>query len=129
MLLVGLLVVAGVMISGPLSSYLNVHGQRQQLREQRAALREEIARLEARRQTLKDPEQVQLMAREQLGLVRPGEVPYVIIAPDQPLRADFGRHTGDPLRGHVPAEVRSSPTGATPWYQRVWKIVSGLLAG
>ena len=46
-----------------------------------AALEAENVRLERRITDLDDPATVELLAREQLGLVRPGEVPYVLIPP------------------------------------------------
>ena len=48
-----------------------------------AALENENARLGHRLQRLNDPEYVEKLAREQLGLVRPGEISYVVVPPPQ----------------------------------------------
>ena len=55
----------------------------QDLSEQQAlALDTENQRLERRVTDLDDDVTIELLARSQQGLVRPGEVPYVLIAPE-----------------------------------------------
>ncbi|MEY3073030.1 MAG: hypothetical protein RLZZ353_1226 [Actinomycetota bacterium] len=60
------------------------------LEEQRAALAAENARLEQRAADLEDPLTIELLAREQQGLVRQGDVPYILIPPEteRPLIAE-----------------------------------------
>jgi len=52
------------------------------LEQQALALETENLRLEQRIKDLDDPMTIELLARSQQGLVRPGEVPYVLIAPE-----------------------------------------------
>lgn len=81
--LVVLLAVAALMLAGPVSRHLDSRDRIATLEEQRDVLGAEIERLESRAEDLHDPEHIELLAREQLGLVRPGEVPYVVVVPEQ----------------------------------------------
>ena len=66
------------------SSYLSVYRLRREaagldrevqgLRRENAQLREELRRLHT-------PEYIERLAREQLGLVKPGEIPFILIRP------------------------------------------------
>lgn len=51
--------------------------QQQQLELQIKDLKERNEALEQERQRLQDPKSIEEVAREELGLVKPGEVPYV----------------------------------------------------
>ncbi len=100
----------GLMMSAPVQHYLDGQERVELLETKKAALHEEIQRLEGRRVDLHDPEQIELIAREQLGLVEPGEVPYVVVTPepDRPRMA--------------PADEVEVAT--EPWYRRVWDAVT-----
>jgi cell division protein FtsB len=45
-------------------------------------------RLEARIDRLQDPDYIEQRARSQAGLVRPGEIPYVVMPPSDGTRSD-----------------------------------------
>jgi len=80
-LLLGALAFGAMMLIDPLEGYL-VQRQRVAVLEQQAlALEGENLRLERRIEDLDDPVTVELLARAQQGLVRPGEVPYVLTPP------------------------------------------------
>jgi cell division protein FtsB len=82
LLLVGAVVLGAVLLAPPFENYV-VARQRVALLEQQAlALEAENLRLERRIEDLDDPVTIELLARAQQGLVRPGEVPYVLIAPE-----------------------------------------------
>ncbi len=82
------LVLAGILFVGVLPA--------RTLMEQRRAtkvattelrdLRERNERLEERAQRLRDPREIEQLAREQYGLVRPGEEPYVVLPAPPPPR-------------------------------------------
>lgn len=60
--------------------------QRQRVEaEQRklAALEAENRKLDDRLRRLNDPDYIEKLAREQLGLVRPGEISYVVVPPPE----------------------------------------------
>jgi cell division protein FtsB len=81
-LLLGALGLGLALLAPPFEGYL-VARQRVALLEQQAlALEAENLRLERRIEDLDDPVTIELLAREQQGLVRPGEVPYVLLPPD-----------------------------------------------
>jgi cell division protein FtsB len=81
-LLIGALGLGAVLLAPPFEQYV-VARQRVALLEQQAlALDAENQRLERRVVDLDDDVTIELLARSQQGLVRPGEVPYVLIAPE-----------------------------------------------
>jgi len=81
-LLLGAIGLGVALLVPPFENYV-VGRQRVALLEQQAlALEAENLRLERRLQDLDDPVAIELLARSQQGLVRPGEVPYVLIAPE-----------------------------------------------
>lgn len=84
----------------------------EQLTASRDALAGEVAKLEDRKDQLMDPDQLELIAREEYGLVKPGEIPYVVVTPE-----------AQPQLGPVEA---AEPTADVPWYQRAWSAVSQL---
>ena len=75
------------------------------LTDENDALAEDIAMLGT------DAE-IERPAREQYGLVRPGEVAYVVVTPDEPLVIEA---PSDPV-------VRSDQR---PWWDRVWDFITG----
>ena len=106
-------VVLGVVIvSAPLQSYLDGRDRVDHLATQAAALDEANAQLEQRAEDLVEDDTIELLAREQLGLVRPGEVAYTLIPPQE------GRPLIAPPRGPDAAE-------AEPWYRRWWNQLRG----
>ena len=52
------------------------------------------------------------LAREQYGLVRPGEVGYVVVVKEAPVAVDTAA---------VPVAQRDD----RPWWQRIWEFVTG----
>lgn len=72
-------------------------------------LRIQNADLELRLQRLQDPEYIEKLAREQLGMVRPGEISYVVVEPEVSQRE----------------EPRPKPK-PVPWYQRSWNWLKDL---
>jgi cell division protein FtsB len=66
----------------------------QQRRDTKAAtaelrdLRERNEALEERARRLRDPREIEQLAREQYGLVRPGEEPYVVLPAPPPPKAE-----------------------------------------
>lgn len=89
--------------------------ERDDLRRQNAQLREEI-------RLLNTPEYVERIAREQLGLVKPGEVAVILVAPSPaPARTDApGSGTGPgadrQTPRHQPQELQPAP-----WWARLWR--------
>jgi cell division protein FtsB len=100
----GLAALLGVMAIGPVKNYTAAADRVDQLYRSRAELQSQVDRLEQRRVELANPEEIELLAREQLGLVRPVEIPYVVMTPrSEPKRVE----------STTPAPAR------LPWYRRL----------
>lgn len=76
------------------------------------ALVEENLRLEQMVAALQTDEEIERLAREQFGLVMPGEVGYVAVIPEG---------VDDP----APVERRTTLDRDTPWWQQVWDFLTG----
>lgn len=90
----------------------NFVGQRQELAavsEQQQALEADVARLSADRARLADPAEVEAQARTRLGMVTPGETPYVVQFPAPP--------------GPVVEDGQAEP--GVPWFRTLWDDVAG----
>jgi cell division protein FtsB len=116
MLLVTLavLALAAVLLSAPLQSYLDGQARVDHLAITADALDRANTELTQRAEDLERDSTVELLAREQLGLVFPGEVAYTLAPPevDRPQPAEGG-----------PAEARSDAA----WHLRLWAQVRELL--
>lgn len=55
----------------------NLHQEKQQLEQQLQELKKENESLSEQKKLLEDDTHIEGVAREELGLVKPGEVPYV----------------------------------------------------
>ncbi len=81
-LLLGAIVLGVLVLAPPFEEYLAERERVALLEQQAIALENENLRLERRVTDLDDPVTIELLARSQQGLVRPGEVPYVLAVPD-----------------------------------------------
>jgi cell division protein FtsB len=81
-LLVGAIVLGLGVAAAPFETYVSSRERLAVLEQQAVALEAENARLEQRLSDLDDPLTIELLAREQQGLVRSGELPYVLILPE-----------------------------------------------
>ncbi len=80
--------------------------------EQLLALREENARMEVEVAVLASDVEVERLAREQFGLVRPGEVAFVVVTPEGP----------EPEPEPEPTLDRP---GEQPWWRDLWDFLTG----
>ncbi len=82
----------------PTSTYLRQRAELGKATERLERLREETARLERESDKLRGDAEVERLAREQYGLVRPGETPFVLV-PSTPTTTtpldDAANGTGD----------------------------------
>lgn len=108
------LAVLGAMSVGPLQTLIAATERVDALAASRDALRAEVDRLEERRAELHEPEQLEIIARSELGMAKPGEEPYVVVRPDEDLEQISP--------GSRPAAAR----GQEPWYRRLGRAL-GLL--
>jgi cell division protein FtsB len=110
--LLGVLGVGVVVLSAPAQSYLDGSSRVQSLETTAAALDDANAELEQRVEDLNDPLNVELLAREQQGFARPGEVPYALVPPE----VDRPRITAPRDEAADDPEI---------WYERAWDTLTG----
>jgi cell division protein FtsB len=99
-------------IAGPVRTYFAQRTEMRQLAASEAALRRQVADLEQQKVKLADPAYIAAQARERLGFVKPGDIPYQVQLP--PTAA-------------VPAEPGSqtAPTATNnPWYTSLWHTIA-----
>ena len=99
-------------IAGPVRTYFAQRTEMKQLAASEAALRGQIADLEQQKDKLADPAYVAAQARERLGFVMPGEIPYQVQLPPN---------------AALPVEPGSTPTAVTnndPWYTSLWHTIA-----
>jgi cell division protein FtsB len=115
-LLALVVVVAAVaaMAVGPLQTYTGAADRVDALAATRDRLAEEVGKLEDRRDRLHDPEELEIIARQQLGLVKPGEIPFVVITPEPDL-------------DHVGPDAGEEPAPDDAWYRRLGRWLAGLV--
>jgi len=75
-------VLGGVLLTGPLQQYLDVRARVGLLQQQADALDTANIQLEREIDNLNDPRHIELLAREQQGFIRPGEVAYSLVPPE-----------------------------------------------
>jgi len=76
------------------------------------ALQSENLRLQQQMAALETPEEVERIAREQFGLVQPGEIGFVAVAPE-----------GDSVVPVIVEEPRLERD--RPWWEELWDFLSG----
>ena len=99
-------------IAGPVRTYFAQRTEMKQLSASESALRHQIADLEQQKGKLADPAYIAAQARERLGFVMPGEIPYQVQLPPN---------------AALPADPGSAPaTAATndPWYTSLWHTIA-----
>lgn len=79
--------------------------------QQLDALVEENRRLEHQIAALQTPQEVERLAREQFGLVRPGDIAYVALIPPG-------------TEGEQP-EIEVDLGTSTPWWRNLWDFLTG----
>jgi cell division protein FtsL len=114
LLVIGVLTAVVVTAAG-IFPFHQILGQRDSValaERQLEALQDENRRLEAEIAALETPEEVERLARERFGLVRPGETSYVVVTPE----------------GDVPLRPEPEPMLArdeTPWWRDLWDFLTG----
>jgi hypothetical protein len=83
-----------------------------QLAASESALRAQIAELESQKAKLADPVYIAAQARERLGFVKPGDIPYQVQLP--------------PSQQHPTAAGPKGPTARStdPWYTALWHTIA-----
>ncbi|OBJ67929.1 septum formation initiator family protein [Mycobacterium sp. 1274756.6] len=96
----------------PVRTYFAQRTEMHQLAASEAALRQKIADLQLQKEKLADPAYIAAQARERLGFVMPGDVPYQVQLPPT---ADVPA-----VPGGEPQAVNSGD----PWYTALWHTIA-----
>lgn len=111
-ILAAVICVLTLTIAGPVRTYFSQRAEMRQLAEAETQVRAQIADLEQQKVKLDDPVYIASQARERLGFVMPGEIPYQVQLPK-------GVGTDD-----VPAAAPTGPPPGQPWYTSLWHTIS-----
>jgi cell division protein FtsB len=114
-LLLLVLVLVGAMAIQPTRQLLAQHQRVAGVASDLARLQRSNERLKERIAKLRDPTYIEQLARGQIGLVQPGEIPYAVLPPANGGGKHAGRHGTRP-RGH-----RAQP--APGFVQRVLNFI------
>lgn len=79
--LVLLLILLGGRALGPYADYTAARDRVSDLTGERVELTEAVQALESEQARLQDPRELEEEARSELGLTRPGEIPYIVVNP------------------------------------------------
>ncbi|SEH66462.1 Cell division protein FtsB [Mycolicibacterium rutilum] len=99
-------------IAGPVRTYFAQRTEMQQLKATEEQLRAQIAELEQQKGKLADPVFIAAQARERLGFVMPGEIPYQVQLPPEAIVP------GGPDEEPVPVD------DGQPWYTALWHTIA-----
>ncbi len=99
-------------IAGPVRTYFAQRTEMKQLAASEASLRQQITELESQKSKLADPVYIASQARERLGFVMPGDIPYQVQLPP-------GAAPPPGANPHTEA-VRSND----PWYTSLWHTIA-----
>jgi len=122
-ILAAMVCVLTLTIAGPVRTYFAQRTEMKQLAASESALREQIAELEGQKSKLADPVYIAAQARERLGFVMPGEIPYQVqLPPSAATGSDTGPQAGMARNGdswytslwHTIADAPHGPAAATP---------------
>ncbi len=99
-------------IAGPVRTYFAQRTEMNQLAASEAALRRQIADLEQKKAKLGDPAYIAAQARERLGFVMPGDVPFQVQLPAT---------AAEPAQ---PGSQTAKPANNDPWYTSLWHTIA-----
>jgi cell division protein FtsB len=111
-----LLLAAGLAVSAwllfiPAKQLTTEHLRIVRLESRLAAVQKENRRMDLQAKRLKDPAEVELLARSRLGWARPGERAYLLVP------------------GPTPAAVAETARGRPSWWSVQWSRLARLIAG
>lgn len=111
-ILAGVTCVLTLTIAGPVRTFFAQRTEMEQLTASQAALHRQIAELEQKKVKLADPAYIAAQARERLGFVMPGDIPFQVQLP---------------AGAAVPPQPGSDatrPASADPWYTSLWHTIA-----
>jgi cell division protein FtsB len=110
--LAALICVLTLTIAGPVRTYFAQRTEMDQLAASEAALGRQIGDLEQKKAKLGDPAYIAAQARERLGFVMPGDIPFQVQLP--PTAAASPQ----------PGADTAKPAKNDPWYTSLWHTIA-----
>ena len=111
-ILASVICVLTLTIAGPVRTYFAQRTEMNQLAASEKALRAQISELESQKTKLGDPAYIAAQARERLGFVKPGDIPYQVqLPPGQQPQAAPGPQT-------------QALVSTDPWYTAMWHTIA-----
>jgi cell division protein FtsB len=99
-------------IAGPVRTYFAQRTEMQQLAATEAALRRQIVELQQQKGQLSDPAYIAAQARERLGFVKPGDIPFQVqLPPGATVSAQPGTDAATSAKNE-------------PWYTSLWHTIA-----
>jgi cell division protein FtsB len=111
-ILAAVICVLTLTIAGPVRTYFGQRTEMKQLEATEKQLRAQIADLEEEKVKLADPVFIAAQARERLGFVMPGDIPYQVQLP-----------TDAAVPGAPGSEAATVKSG-DPWYTSLWHTIA-----
>jgi cell division protein FtsB len=111
-ILAAVICVLTLTIAGPVRTYFAQRTEMKQLQATEEQLRTQIADLEEQKVKLGDPVFIAAQARERLGFVMPGDIPYQVQLPAN--AAVPGTPGGEPAKANPDQ----------PWYTSLWHTIA-----
>ena len=111
-ILAAVICVLTLTIAGPVRTYFAQRTEMKQLKATEEQLRAQIAGLEEQKVKLADPVFIAAQARERLGFVMPGDIPYQVQLPAN--AAVPGTPGGEPVKAN----------SDEPWYTSLWHTIA-----
>jgi cell division protein FtsB len=111
-ILAAVICVLTLTIAGPVRTYFAQRTEMKQLKAAEEQLRAQIGNLEEQKVKLADPVFIAAQARERLGFVMPGDIPYQVQLP--------ANAAVPSPPGSEPATVKSGD----PWYTSLWHTIA-----
>jgi len=111
-ILAAVICVLTLTIAGPVRTYFAQRTEMKQLAAAETTMRKQISDLEQQKEKLADPVYVAAQARERLGFVMPGDIPYQVQLPPSAAQA-------------APADQQAETAkNNNPWYTSLWHTVA-----
>lgn len=112
-ILAAVMCVLTLTLAGPVRTFFAQHAEMKQQSQLQTTLQGQIADLQQQKVNMDDPAHIRAQARERLGFVMPGEIPYQIQLPGT---------------AEVPGEPGVEPgvlgPGDDPWYTSLWHTIA-----
>ncbi|CDO06925.1 septum formation initiator family protein [Mycolicibacterium cosmeticum] len=99
-------------IAGPVRTYFAQRAEMNQLKAAETQLRSQIEDLEQQKVKLADPVFIAAQARERLGFVMPGDIPYQVQLPPSAVQPVAPGTEGTPVKSN------------DPWYTALWHTIA-----